>query len=67
MSDYDYLASDTPVWSMSGGQSNHIDFCCFGGIKDRSPALDGLGRLKLTTSGLAAGDFGTVIVKLRKD
>ena len=65
--EFDYLASDTPVWSMSGGQAFHADFCCFGGLKDRSNPLDGRGKLKLTTSGLADGDFGTLIVKVRKD
>lgn len=65
--EFDYLTSDTPVWSMSGGQANYMDFCHFGGMKDRSDALDGLGKLKLTTSGLGAGDFGTLVVKVRKD
>lgn len=65
--EFDYLVSDTPVWSMSGNQGTQIDFCHFGGLKDRSPEMDGLGRLKITTSGLADGDFGTLVVKVRKD
>lgn len=65
--EFDYLASDTPVWSMSGGQANSIDFCYFGGLKDRSNPLDGSGKLMLNTSGLGAGDFGTIIIKVRKD
>jgi len=64
--EYDYLASDTPVWSMSDGQANHVDFCCFGGIADRSNPLDGRGKLKITTSGLGEGDIGTIIIKARK-
>lgn len=65
--EFDYLASDTPIWSMSGNQGTHIDFCHFGGLKDRSPAMDGLGKLQITTSGLADGDFGTLVIKVRKD
>lgn len=64
--EFDYLASDTPVWSMSGGQPAQLDFCCFGGLKDRSNALDGLGKLKISTSGLGVGDVGTIVIKARK-
>lgn len=64
--EYDYLASDTPVWSMSGGQPAQLDFCCFGGIADRSNPLDGRGKLKITTSGLGVGDIGTIVIKARK-
>ena len=66
--EFDYLGTDTPIWTMSDAQAGHMDFYCFGGIKDRSSeALGGLGKIKLTTSGLGSGDFGTMIVKLRKD
>lgn len=65
--EFDYLVSDTPVWSMSSDSSGSYDFCAFGGLKDRSDATDGKGKLKLTTVGLGAGDFGTLIVELRKD
>jgi hypothetical protein len=65
--EYDYLTSDTPVWSMSEGSGGcQVDFECIGGLADRSNGLDGLGKLKLTTSGLDAGDFGTIIVHARK-
>lgn len=64
--EYDYLESDTPVWSMSGGQPAHMDFCCFGGLADRSNALDGLGKLKISTTGLGVGDIGTIVIKARK-
>jgi hypothetical protein len=64
--EFDYLASDTPVWSMSAGQPGYVDFSCFGGLKDRSNALDGLGKLKISTTGLGAGDIGTIVIKARK-
>jgi hypothetical protein len=64
--EFDYLVSDTPAWSMSGGQAVNLDFCPFGGIKDRSNAMDGTGKLTVSTNGLAAGDRGTFIVKIHK-
>lgn len=64
--EYDELASDRPVWSISGGSAFHVDFAAFGGLKDRSNPPDGSGKLMLTTSGLSAGDFGTLIVRVRK-
>lgn len=64
--EFDYLVSDTPIWSMSGGQAVELDFCGFGGLTDRSPVLDGTGKLMLSTSGLADGDFGTIVLKVRK-
>jgi hypothetical protein len=63
---YDYLTSNTPIWSMSSGQCNQPDFGFFGGITDRSNALDGLGKIKLTTSGLDDGDFGALIIGANK-
>lgn len=65
--EFDYLVSDTPAWSMSGNQAIQLDFSCFGGIKDRSNELDGSGKLMLTTSGLGVGDFGTLIIHVRKN
>lgn len=65
---FEYLVSNTPVWSMSGEQSVHMDFSHFGGLKDRSNVLDGSGKLLLSTTGLgSAEDVGTIIIKLRKD
>lgn len=63
---FDYLLNDTPVWSLS---SNHcFDFRSFGGLKDRSGALDGTGKLLLTTSGFSSTeDRGTIIIKLKKN
>lgn len=63
---FDDLVTGTPVWSMSGGQANHPDFSCFGGLTDRSDALDGTGKLKLTTIGLGEGDVGTLVVYVKK-
>lgn len=64
--EFDYLASDTPVWSMSESQPFCVDFCSFGGLKDRSNPDSGLGKLKITTTGLGDGDFGTLIVQVKK-
>ena len=58
---FDYLASDTAIWSMSPGQPAQLDFTCLGGLADRSDT-DGSGKLLLTTSGLNLGDFGTFVV-----
>lgn len=66
--EFDYLVDDTAAWTLSGGNGVHMDFCHFGGLKDRSNVLDGTGKLMLTTNGLAAaGDNGTIIIKVRKD
>lgn len=63
--EYDYLTSDTPVWTLSENGASYMDFCFFGGIADRS-ASDGAGKLKITTSGLELGDYGTIIVGAAK-
>lgn len=65
--DFDYLLSDTPLWAMSGGQFSEAEFGCVGGLKDRSNPLDGTGKLQISTDGLAAGKFGSMIIKIRKD
>lgn len=60
--------SDTPVWVLSQQTGNIQCFNKFGGLKDRSNALDGSGKLLLTTSGFtAAGDMGSLVVQVRKD
>lgn len=64
--EYDYAVSDTPIWNITGDQYVCADFCEFGGIRDRS-AQDGRGKIKMSTSGLGAGDRGTFLLKLRKD
>lgn len=64
---FDYLESDTPVWTMTGDNGVELDFNEFGGLKDRSNPLDGLGKIKLSTFGLGLGDVGTFILRLRKD
>lgn len=64
--EYDYLTSDTPIWSIPGGEAMQLDFDAFGGLSDRSNQLDGSGKLQITTSGLGIGDFGTLILLIRK-
>jgi len=64
--EFDYLASDTLVWSMTGDQFADADLSGFGGLKDRSEQ-DGTGKLRLSTSGLGNGDVGVLVIKVRKD
>lgn len=64
--EFDYLVSDTPVWSIPGGETMCLDFDSFGGLTDSSPDLDGTGRLQITTSGLSEGDFGSLVIWVRK-
>lgn len=64
--EFDDLVADTLVWSMTGDQYAYADLCEIGGLKDRS-SQDGLGKLKLSTSGLGMGEYGTLILKVRKD
>lgn len=63
--EYEYLASDTPLWTITDNGSNCLDFSCFGGITDRSD-IDGSGKIKLTTSGLELGELGTIILHIIK-
>jgi len=63
--EFDYLVSDTPLWALSGGQENKVCFKDWGGLKDRS-AIDGSGKLMVSTSGLIDG-FGTMLIHVRKD
>jgi hypothetical protein len=65
--EFDYMLSDTPLWAMSGNQYAEAEFDCVGGLKDRSNELDGTGKLQITTSGLTAGKFGSIVIKVRKD
>ena len=64
--EFDFLASDTAIWSMTGGSASTLDFTALGGLADRSAALDGSGKLLLSTSGLGLNDRGTIVVWARK-
>ena len=64
--DFDYLASDTPIWTMTGDGSGEFDFSAFGGLTDRSLELDGSGKLLLSTTGLDIGGIGTMIIAAKK-
>ena len=64
--EFDYLATDTPIWTMCEGGGGDVDFSSIGGLSDRSPELDGSGKLLLTTSGLGTGDFGTIVIAAKK-
>lgn len=62
---FEYLSSDTLIWVIPEFDSSQ-DFSEYGGLKDRSPELDGSGKVLLSTSGLAAGDEGSFVLRLRK-
>lgn len=62
---FEYLASDTLIWAIPEFHSDY-DFTCHGGLKDRSSVLDGTGKILISTSGLANGDHGSFVIKLRK-
>ena len=66
MLEFDYLATDTPIWTMTGDGGCEFDFGWFGGLADRSLELDGSGKLLLSTSGLDLGSLGTLIVAVKK-
>ena len=64
---FNYLASGTPVWVLTEGSPPDIDFTYIGGLKDRSPTLDGTGKIMISTKGFSdSGDEGTIILRLKK-
>lgn len=65
--EYDYLATDAGIWTMSEGQAAKMDFSSFSGINDTSGELDGTGKIKLSTSGFTdTGDAGSIIIHVKK-
>jgi len=63
----------TPSWMLARDGANHVDFRCFGGIKDRyafpkdASSSDRTGRILLSTTNFAPyGSKGTLILELRK-
>lgn len=64
--EWDDLISDTLVWSMTGDQYAEVDLCDVAGLKDRS-GPDGLGKLKISTSGLGNNERGVIVIRVRKD
>lgn len=59
---------DTSVWVFTENETVQTCFTEFGGLKDRSNPLDGSGKLLLSTVGFtAAGDMGSMVIKVRKD
>ena len=62
---FEYLTSDTLIWVLPEFDSSQ-DFSDYGGLKDRSPQLDGSGKVLLSTSGLSVGDEGSFVLRLRK-
>lgn len=64
--EFDYMFSDTPIWTLNSNGAATLDFEWFGGLTDRSNELDGSGQLKLSTNGLAVGSIGTAVILIRK-
>lgn len=62
---FEYLAEDTLIWVLPEYESCP-DFTDYGGLKDRSNPLDGTGKILLSTKGLAEGDEGSFILRLKK-
>ena len=62
---FEYLASDTLIWVLPEFESCP-DFTDYGGLKDRSNPLDGTGKILLSTRGLAEGDEGSFVLRLKK-
>lgn len=62
---FEYLASDTLIWVIPEYESCP-DFTDYGGLKDRSNPLDGSGKILFSTSGLAEGDEGSFVLRLKK-
>ena len=58
-----------PVWTIARDSDSHVDFRCFGGLRDYAtvPPGDSNGKLWVSTNGFnTAGSEGTVVLELRK-
>lgn len=58
-----------PVWTLARDTCSHVDFRCFGGLRDydTAPPSDKDGKLWLSTNGFStAGSQGHIILELRK-
>ena len=55
------------TWVLAPGGDSHVDFRCFGGLKDRTVDVDSTGALLLTTLGLQdPAAKGVVILEIKK-
>ena len=63
------LLTKNMIWVLPEGAANYIDFRPFGGFKDRAAdGGDGTGKILISTLGLSsANDFGSLLLKIRKD
>jgi hypothetical protein len=58
------LIEDKMIWLITGQDT--VDFRPIGGLKDRSSALDGTGKLLLNTSGFSeVDDQGSLIITVK--
>jgi hypothetical protein len=63
---FEYLLSGTFIWVVPP-LSHCQDFTGIGGLADRSNAMDGTGKVLLSTVGMGdIGDMGSLVLKFRK-
>ncbi len=62
---FEYLVDGTLIWALPEAHSE-FDFINIGGLRDRSPELDGTGKVLISTQGLDNNDEGSFVIKLRK-
>lgn len=62
---FEYPTGIVRAWSIAKGNGG-TDFNWFGSLPDRSTEMGGSGKLTLTTSGLKAGRYGSLIIALTK-
>ena len=64
---YDNPTQDQKIWSLGANPGDtHIDFCSFGGIKDKT-GIDGTGKILLNTVGLVdLSAQGSLILTCKK-
>lgn len=62
---FEYLVEGNLVQAIPEFHSE-FDYITIGGLKDRSPELDGTGKILLSTQGLDGEDVGSFVIKLRK-
>lgn len=55
----------TLIWVLPEGADSHVCFQHVGGLKDRSSAMDGTGKLVMSTTGFTSStDQGSMVIKL---
>lgn len=58
--------TDLVICQLPDGQPFGYDFRCFGGISSNKAGAGVTGDVLITTTGLGASEFGTIVLMLRK-